>query len=333
MISWDEIIQLIRDMIPSLRHNQVEYWGEWAWLEEAFARLYVDVSCVERHPVWPQLLDELEKLELEREPSEWNCLIDHDPRVPRSVIMRKVRTHPLLGELHSRSLRNFLESSDFFIICQRFEYTPQEGLAHFGLERIAYWFVLWFMERYDQWGFGIFLLGGVVNIYAGLAYIPYRQIVTSLPRSVLYDIRDLDRAGTRGPWINSLVQDLRIHRARHLPFLYTEQMVHWFKQAPDGPDFDEALLYGQVRGLGGSDALFKTLRAFYGTNLKDTVFREDVIRFLVRHEASLDYQILQPLLNYLEHRHKEDRRFRVEGRSLATLQQQMKVWYAERQDD
>jgi hypothetical protein len=88
-------------------------------------------------------------------------------------------------------------------------------------------------------------------------------------------------------------------RTADLPLPYTRMMAHHALQAPDHLTVEQALRWGQVRGLGGSKALANAVAATrLGRSFEGEDFWATVLHFLVNH-PDLDVARVGPIVEYL----------------------------------
>jgi PcfJ-like protein len=134
-------------------------------------------------------------------------------------------------------------------------------------------------------------------------------------------------------------------RTADLPLRYTKKMAHEFLQAPDHFTVEEALRWGQVRGLGGSKELALAIAATrLGRSFESEDFWATVVHFFANH-PELDLNQVGPVVDYLHHQRfvpEEvflDDGLRVEldppqpnlsmkGRTLRSLLRQVGEWHA-----
>jgi hypothetical protein len=91
-------------------------------------------------------------------------------------------------------------------------------------------------------------------------------------------------------------------RKADLPLRHTKMMAHHFLRAPHHLSVEEALRWGQVRGLGGSEPLARAVAATrLGRSFDDEDFWSTVVRFLVDHPELRPSQV-GPVVDYLHHR-------------------------------
>jgi len=99
-------------------------------------------------------------------------------------------------------------------------------------------------------------------------------------------------------WFVTLARGRNL-RSLDLPIEYSRKMAHWFAFAPDDFDPDAALRYGQVRGLGGSDKLARSVCASrLGRTFEHDPFWRTVVAFFARHGFERSYEV-QAIVDYL----------------------------------
>jgi hypothetical protein len=135
-------------------------------------------------------------------------------------------------------------------------------------------------------------------------------------------------------------------RTASLPLRFTRAMAHRFGQAPDHFRVHEALRWAQVRGLGGSEALARTVVATrLGTVLENEDFWESVLWFFVNHPR-LDLAQVGPVVDFLQSQKFTGRDgispegvfgpqppprpdYSVKGRTVASILRQVESWHQE----
>jgi hypothetical protein len=101
-------------------------------------------------------------------------------------------------------------------------------------------------------------------------------------------------------WFTLIGSGQNIRRA-DLPLAYTKRMAHHFLQAPDHFSVEEALRWGQVRGLCGSKQLANAVSATrLGRSFEAEDFWLTVLHFLVNH-PELDLAHVGPIVDYLHY--------------------------------
>ncbi|AGA28826.1 PcfJ domain-containing protein [Singulisphaera acidiphila] len=101
-------------------------------------------------------------------------------------------------------------------------------------------------------------------------------------------------------WFNHIGAGRNL-RTADLPLPYTKRMAHHFLLAPDHLTVEEALRWGQVRGLGGSKGLALAVTSTgLGWSFESEDFWVTVVHFLVNH-PDLDPAQIGPVVDYLHH--------------------------------
>lgn len=91
------------------------------------------------------------------------------------------------------------------------------------------------------------------------------------------------------------------------PIQLTKKMAHFFMQAPSNFTVEQALRWGQVRGLGGDPRLANAVVASrIGSAFANEEFWISVLRFFVDHPM-LDKIHVGPIIDYLHHQRFESR--------------------------
>jgi hypothetical protein len=125
--------------------------------------------------------------------------------------------------------------------------------------------------------------------------------------------------GTGGSPVNLL--ELTVPLTRH--------MGHYFMRPPIGVSVVQALRYGQIRGLGGSEKLAQAVfNTYLGNHLgtrEQEVWRHTLFQWLVKQE-DLDQATLTMLLEYLESRQADEASFMIARRSQAVLLTDARNW-------
>jgi hypothetical protein len=150
-------------------------------------------------------------------------------------------------------------------------------------------------------------------------------------------------ARRRQGWFLHLARGANI-RTADLPLSYTKRMAHHFMQAPADLAVDGALRWGQIRALGGSGRLVRTM---LGTRLATEFERDDfwitVLRFFIAN-PTLDRAHIVPLIDYIhrqrfvpqdapssngviERQAPPQPDFTMKGRTPASLLRQVGLWH------
>jgi hypothetical protein len=110
--------------------------------------------------------------------------------------------------------------------------------------------------------------------------------------------------------------------ASDLPIRYTRRMAHHFALAPAHSSVEQALRWGQVRGLGGSEALAEaTAASRLGHDFGHDDFWRSVLRFFVNHPR-LDPAHVGPIVDYLHDRPD----LSMKGRTPASILRDVAAW-------
>lgn len=134
-------------------------------------------------------------------------------------------------------------------------------------------------------------------------------------------------------------------RSLNLPIVLTREMEHFVRQAPDHYTVEQALRYGETRGLNGTERLAREVAAGrLGQRIERPEFWRMVIAFLAHH-PELDPNDVNPIVDFmhankfasdevctnagLETRSAPWPDFSIKGRSLKSLQRLVDAWHAE----
>jgi hypothetical protein len=133
-------------------------------------------------------------------------------------------------------------------------------------------------------------------------------------------------------------------RTAGLPLVFTRAMAHHLGQAPHHSSVRAALRWAQVRGLGGHEALARTVAA---TRLGQSFGEEDfwltVVQFFVSNPR-MDLTHVGPIVDFLHHQRCESREvfvpgrgivhqgppqpdYSLKGRTVASLLRQVEEWH------
>jgi hypothetical protein len=135
-------------------------------------------------------------------------------------------------------------------------------------------------------------------------------------------------------------------RTASLPLRLTKAMAHQFSQAPHHYTAVAALRWAQVRGLGGDEALARTvLGTRLGKVLENEDFWESLLLFFINH-PSLDLAQVGPVVDFLQHQKFEWKEgvsqegvfgklppprpdYTMKGRTVASILRQVEEWHKE----
>jgi len=115
-----------------------------------------------------------------------------------------------------------------------------------------------------------------------------------------------------------------------IPLPLTRRMLHLFVNSPAGFTVTDALQRAQVLGYGGSEPL---ARAVVGARIQDKMhatheFWAQAVHWFCRQPDLAPAQV-GPLVDYFEHRCREDKRFSTKGRTVGSLTRDMLSWHKE----
>jgi hypothetical protein len=128
-------------------------------------------------------------------------------------------------------------------------------------------------------------------------------------------------------------------------FPMTKKTAHYFMQAPDTFDFNEAWRYGQIKSFGGSNRLIQALKStsvFRFYSKKDNDFIISLIKFFIDNPM-LDMVQIGPIVDYIWNQKFSNRshvingrveqqdplqpNFSMTGRTVDTLLAQVERWH------
>lgn len=179
--------------------------------------------------------------------------------------------------------------------------------------------------------------------FAALAqHLFARYPVPACMTSVWFDLPLGDRL-PQHVWYKHLGLGRNI-RTASLPLQLSKAMAHLFGQAPHHYTAIAALRWAQVRGLGGNEALARTVVGTrLGRILENEVFWEQVLRFFIGQPA-LDLAHIGPVVDFLQHQRFEWRDgvmpngvfgkvpppqpgFTMQGRTAASICRLVSEWH------
>lgn len=101
-------------------------------------------------------------------------------------------------------------------------------------------------------------------------------------------------------WFIHLGRGGSIKDVHDLPFVMNSKMAHYFTQAPAHYPINKALLYGEVRALGGTDAFFEQWRSADGKYIyKDTLFFRQVVQFFAKYPALSKHRKVGQVIDFI----------------------------------
>lgn len=292
----------------------------------AFRRVW---TCSLPSKKWKRIRRELELLE---------CLPKEDEIDQRSIsrlykkrwLSGDVSLSGITLELLTKLLGSFVASPHFLTICNRFGLDREEGLRKLGVAACIPLMAFWTNRQFPRIHRALFR-GELKRNFILFRDVPLRDFFNYAPLFVLFRLTSVLRLTKTAKWTRCLINGMNLRQCAGLPFPVTRIMAHWTIQAPHYLSFEEALFYGRVRGLGGSDKLHDRLRSCLNEYyLFDQSFYGELLQYLVRHQDALDPRELPALLGYLHHRYFENRNnqaFHLATYSLTRLQREMGEWY------
>jgi hypothetical protein len=157
-----------------------------------------------------------------------------------------------------------------------------------------------------------------------------------------------DVAGPEGfrqqSWYIRLGRGVSI-RALNLPLVLTRNMAHHFRYAPDHCTVIQALRYGEVRGLGGSEGLAREVAiGKLGQQVQHANFWRTVLCFFVMHpEMQLEY--VNPIIDFIHYNKFAGEEvltesgtvnrpppwpdFSIKGRTLNSIMRLVRQWHGD----
>jgi len=107
----------------------------------------------------------------------------------------------------------------------------------------------------------------------------------------------------------------------------TRRMRHMFLQSPPDMPLVQAVLRALVLGYGGDASLAAALlNARIFNNRCPKLFWADAVHWFCR-QPCIELKEIQPLIDYMGHRHKRDRTFNFRGRTLKAMMRGMNEWH------
>lgn len=247
-----------------------------------------------------------------------------------------VSLSPITLKLLTDLLGAFVVSPHFLTICERFGVGREEGLRKLGVAACIPLMAFWTNRQFPRIHRALFR-GELKRNFFLFKDVTLRDFFHYAPLFVLYRLTNVLTFTKTAKWTLHLITGKNLRHCADLPFPVTRMMAHWTVQAPYYLSFEEALFYGRVRGLGGSDKLHDRLRSCFNQfYMFNEHFKTELLPFLARHQENLDLRELPVLLGYLHHRYFENRQndaFQLASYSLPRLQREMGEWYTTVESD
>ena len=208
-----------------------------------------------------------------------------------------------------------------------------------GLARLAEFWTLW-GEQPEDWQPRSH---SARRQFSSLA----RHLLARYPVPAFFDAAWLDADGaptTPCRWFIHVGRGRNLRTAADLPFTLTKLMSHHALLAPDDASIPQALRWGQVRGMGGSERL---ARAVIGSRLRSACPHEPfwltVVHFFVNNPM-LDPQQVGPIVDYLHAQRFEEApahivdgvlraacipqpNLSMKGRTVQSVLRQVEAWH------
>lgn len=133
------------------------------------------------------------------------------------------------------------------------------------------------------------------------------------------------------PCYIEVAQGANIRQVGAFTFPLTKRMAHYMMQAPDRFTIEEAVRWGQVRGLGGNARLFRNILGtritpVFKNNPAGHAFWQTVIAWLMQHPMLAPEQY-GPLVDYIRQEKRRNPAFKIAGRSPQVLIRAMSQWH------
>lgn len=104
-------------------------------------------------------------------------------------------------------------------------------------------------------------------------------------------------------WFIFLAKGRNLRDVKSVPAKLTTKMAHYFTKAPNYYPINQALLYGQVRGLGGSVLLSEELyKCPVNTMQRDADFFAQLVQFMMRYPELVDQGELPRIVDFINAR-------------------------------
>ena len=175
-----------------------------------------------------------------------------------------------------------------------------------------------------------------------------RHLLVRYPLPTFFDaawMRTDVAAGAMRDWFVHIGRGGNL-RTQDTPIPLTKRMAHHALQAPDDLSVEQALRWGQVRALRGSDVLARAVvHSSMGRDLSQDRFWLSVIRFFVAQDTTLRVTDVGPIVDFIRHQRFEPLEavlpdgtpvthpppkpnFCMRGRSLERLLSEVQRWHA-----
>lgn len=277
---------------------------------------------------WGKLTKELIQL------NQANTTIQIPPKFYATLLQAfypKLLEEKQMIPLIQKTINMYLSSEALRMLSHRFGLKSKDIFQKISAKQLLPWLGLWSSIKYPNLSRALFK-SSLRAKYSGFKKIDLQKLIMYSPLFVLFRFGNMMESSNNVIWTRWIAEGKNLRHALHLPFPLTKRMAHWVTQAPHYLTFKEALLYGQLKALGGEDGLFSLCRQSRLYQNWNPQFREQFIRLIVSENVELYQHNFQTLVGYLDHRYKEEFNFQLNGRKLSKLMEQMNTWYRELED-
>jgi len=144
-------------------------------------------------------------------------------------------------------------------------------------------------------------------------------------------------------WYIRIGRGENIRKAPSMPVKLTKRMAHEFLQAPSNYSPIAGVRFGQILGMGASEELARSVIATpLGRGFGDEGFWETVLRFLVNNEDKIQYNQVNPIIDYIAYIKFGDgnlggkniasnSNFTMKGRNVNALMRAVNEWHRDLQ--
>lgn len=131
-------------------------------------------------------------------------------------------------------------------------------------------------------------------------------------------------------WFVHVATGENLRKADHLPFHLTKAAAHHMNEAPAHADLLEAMRWGQLRAMGATRELVKSvLKTPAAVDFANDAFWLPLFTLMIR-EPDFHASVAPALIDYVIHRRsmlKDGVRFRIQRRKLSALLREMAAFY------
>jgi hypothetical protein len=124
-----------------------------------------------------------------------------------------------------------------------------------------------------------------------------------------------------------LANGCSVRNLSQLPISLTPKIAHYFRQAPDYVNFNQAIRYAQVRALGGDDYLAWYINeSFLANNFRREEFWLSVIQFFVNNLEEVEGEYIFEMLAYINYEYQLDNNYSLKGRTFNSVLRANFAW-------